>query len=271
MVARQAAAFGLPHSTLLWTGRKPTTGLQQAAREARYALLVDEARRLGFTHIATAHHLDDQAETVLMRLAAGSGIAGLAGMRRQSIRDGLILARPLLDIPKMRLVATCEAQRLSFIRDPSNLDVRFGRSRVRAALDALAGEELTASRLARLADRAARADEALGLAARRAMAGAGFRRTDCIAQFDWTALSGEPSEIRLRVLAATLSPDPSQRPRLDRLETLLCELDAAGAEGRRLRRSIGDTVVTLQTNGRLTVCPAPPRRRGRAAPGTVLD
>ena len=272
LVARQASLHSLPHRTLRWTGAKPETGLQAAAREARYALLMDEARRLGFPLVATAHHADDQAETVLMRLAAGSGITGLAGMRALSARDGMVLARPLLAVPKARLIATCEALGVPFVRDPSNQDPRFGRTRARSALDALAGEGLTVARLARLASRAARAEEALAHATQEALIVAGFRRTDCVAQLDWRMLSTQPAEIRLRALGAALGAGNGAElaPRLERLEALMSELDAAGAQGLRLRRSLGDDIVTLQSGGRLSIAPAPPRRRGRTA-GTVLD
>ena len=83
-VKRLARALGVPHRTLRWEGGKPSTGLQQAAREARYRLLADAARKGGARHILTAHTLNDQAETVLFRLARGSGIAGLRGMGRVS-------------------------------------------------------------------------------------------------------------------------------------------------------------------------------------------
>ncbi len=204
----------MPHRTLPWTGEKPQAGLQEAARAARYTLLSAEARRLGFSHVLTAHHADDQAETVLMRLASGSGIAGLAAMRMVSEREGLVLARPLLGIGKARLVATCTARGLPFVSDPSNVDSRFGRTRARAALDVLAGEGLSAPRLARLAARAARADEALSLWTERALAEAGLRRTDCVAQADWRRLAAQPAEIRLRALTALVRDPDADGPRL---------------------------------------------------------
>lgn len=83
-VKRFAAALGIPHRTLHWTGLKPETGLQEAARAARYRLLAAAAHRVGARHILTAHTLDDQAETVLFRLARGSGLAGLGAMARIS-------------------------------------------------------------------------------------------------------------------------------------------------------------------------------------------
>ncbi|MEJ1938863.1 tRNA lysidine(34) synthetase TilS, partial [Nostoc sp. NIES-2111] len=103
MVAREASRLSVPHSVLDWAGPKPRTGLQEAARQARYALLAEEARRVGATDVVTAHHADDQAETILMRLVRGSGLDGLAGMAAERPLDGVRLVRPLLGIPKSRL------------------------------------------------------------------------------------------------------------------------------------------------------------------------
>ena len=105
-VKRLARALDLPHRTMRWTGAKPKTGLPAAARAARYRLLAQAARASGATHILTAHTRDDQAETLLMRMLRGSGIAGLAAMARQSERDGVLLARPFLHVSKSQLVAT---------------------------------------------------------------------------------------------------------------------------------------------------------------------
>jgi tRNA(Ile)-lysidine synthase len=261
LVADAAAALGIAHRILVWAGEKPTTGLQEAARKARHALLAAEARRLGFVNVVTAHHGDDQAETVLMRLAAGSGMAGLAAMRPRSERGGIILVRPFLALPKARLVATCAALGMPYVDDPSNADPRYGRARARRLGASLAAEGLTPERLRRLADRAARADEALAAAAEAALCRAGLRSDGGRAEVDWAALATEPAEIRLRALAAILRVDVGERPqRLARLEALLAALD--GALGTGLRRSSGGNIVTLSPAGRLSVEPAPPRRRG---------
>src|SRR4051794_40595803 len=95
-VRRLAKTLDLPHRTLRWRGVKPQTGVPAAARAARYRLLAEAARASGATHILTAHTRDDQAETLLMRMLRGSGISGLAAMARQSEREGVWLARPLL-------------------------------------------------------------------------------------------------------------------------------------------------------------------------------
>ena len=102
-----AAALGLPHAILAWRGDKPTRALQEEARAARYALLFAHAKAVGAEAVATAHHADDQWETLLFRLARGSGIAGLAGMARDqhlpaAKLSGGRLIRPLLGLPKRR-------------------------------------------------------------------------------------------------------------------------------------------------------------------------
>ena len=160
-VAAAAAILGLAHFRLTWRGRKPATGLQEAAREARYGLLAALAREHGASHLVTAHTLDDQAETVLMRLARGSGLAGLGGMRRQGQTRGLVHCRPFLHLPKAALVTACRDHGWPFFDDPSNADPRFARTRWRAILPQLAAEGLDARRLAKLAERAQQAEDAL--------------------------------------------------------------------------------------------------------------
>jgi tRNA(Ile)-lysidine synthase len=156
-----ARTLDLPHRTLRWTGSKPRTGLPAAAREARYRLLVQAARSCGATHILTAHTRDDQAETLLMRMARGSGLAGLAAMARQSEREGIVLARPFLHISKSQLLATLSKAKLGFALDPSNRDLSFTRPRFRALMPALAAEGCDSRNLSRLAARLARANAAL--------------------------------------------------------------------------------------------------------------
>ncbi|MFK4537768.1 tRNA(Ile)-lysidine synthetase-like protein [Bradyrhizobium ottawaense] len=138
-VKRLATELGLPHRTLRWRGAKPKTGLPAAAREARYRLLAQAARAVGASHVLTAHTRDDQAETLLMRLLRGSGLAGLSAMASLSERDGIVLARPLLEVPKAQLIATLKRARIGFADDPTNRDTAFTRPRLRGAAAAPCG------------------------------------------------------------------------------------------------------------------------------------
>ena len=153
-----AERLGIAHRTLRWRGEKPATGLQEAARNMRYRLLAEAARKFGATHVLTGHTRDDQAETVLFRMARGSGLAGLGGMVRETRIGGFTLVRPLLDCSKAQLIATLGAVDIAFADDPSNRDPRFTRARLRGLLPALAEEGLDASRLALLARRLQRAE-----------------------------------------------------------------------------------------------------------------
>lgn len=128
--------FAIPHETLVWRGEKPVTGLQAAAREARYRLLDSWCRDAGVLHLLVAHHADDQAETVLLRMEKGSGPDGLAAMSPVRELPNCRLLRPLLDFPKTRLIATVQAAGESWIEDPSNRNEAFARVRMRNAIEA---------------------------------------------------------------------------------------------------------------------------------------
>jgi tRNA(Ile)-lysidine synthase len=153
-VAEASVALGFTHTTLTWSdGRSDASGLQEAARNARYRLLTEYASRLGAVRVAvvTAHTADDQAETLLMRLARGSGLDGMAAMAAQRSLDGaadVMLVRPLLGFGKDRLMATLAAAGRTWIDDPSNENTRFERVRLRAAGKVLAGLGFDNGRLA---------------------------------------------------------------------------------------------------------------------------
>ena len=265
-VAKLARKLGLAHRILRWTGAKPKTGLQQAARLARYRLLGQAARKIGAAHILTAHTLDDQAETVLIRLTRGSGVTGLGAMARVtalpgSENGGIKLVRPLLDISKARLIATLKAENIAFADDPSNRDPRFTRARLRSLMPQLAQEGLDAGRLALLAQRLKRADAAIEAAGDRAMA---VFRLDSGASatitFDATAFSQLPAEIALRLTGSALARLGDEGPvELGILEALKAALDQAQKAGNsRFRRSLAGAMVTLAAN-KITVERAPPR------------
>ena len=262
-VKRLARALEIPHRTLRWTGAKPKTGLPAAARAVRYNLLAQAARANGATHILTAHTRDDQAETLLMRMLRGSGIAGLAAMARVSEREGLWLARPLLDISKAQLVATLNKAKIGFADDPTNRDVNFTRPRLRALMPALAEEGGDSKNLARLAARLARANAALEVLADGAERYLALSTGTDTARFgfDAVAFAGLAEEIRLRLLKRAIDRVGHEgQAELGKLEALLAGLDEAIAAGRpRLKTTLAGAMVSL-IGGRIHVEPAPPRR-----------
>lgn len=261
-VVQWAAALGCPACLLSWEGPKPATRLQERARAARYRLLAEHARVTGADCLVLAHHADDAAETVLMRLAAGSGIGGLAGMASSVAREGLTHARPLLGLPKARLLATCAARGLAFIDDPSNADPRFARARWRELAPAHAREGLTSGRLASFARRAARADAALAHAAE-----AAFARVTCEDRpgrlvLNAGMLAAEPEEIVIRVFGLAFSRGASP-VRLERLERLSAGILAAVGAGQPLRATLSGLMLSLDRQGMAVIVREAERRRGR--------
>lgn len=161
MVLGEARRLGLTARGLAWTDEKPETGVQEAARQARYRLIGEAMKEDRATLLLTAHHRTDQAETVLMRLAHGSGIEGLKAMTPLSRVEGIAVFRPLLDVEPASLHALVEAAGLTPAADPSNHDTHYERVRWRKLLPALAAEGLDTAALSRFATRMAEADTAL--------------------------------------------------------------------------------------------------------------
>jgi len=136
--ARGVAAFceslGVPHIITRWDGPKPSTGIQAAAREARYALLADAAQCFETSSIVTGHTLDDQRETILMRAQRGEG-PGAAGMAEATLYDRRIwVLRPFLTLDRTAIRAFLTDRKVGWFDDPSNLNTRFERVRARTAL-----------------------------------------------------------------------------------------------------------------------------------------
>ncbi len=189
--------FGIEHETLTWRGRKPSAGIQAAARAVRYALMEEYCREAGILHLALGHHADDQAETMLLRLARGSGPDGLAAMAPVRETAAVRLIRPLLDVSKARLVAYLDARRVGWIEDPSNADPRFARSALRerpAAESAAAGFVVASARFAR-ARVALERETARWLARHVSLSPLGFARLDRAGIWD------TPEEIVIRGLS----------------------------------------------------------------------
>lgn len=242
MVATVAAGLGLRHRTLVWRGAKPQIGVEEAAREARYALLAEACQSDGIADLVTAHHRDDQAETVLMRLGKGSGLAGLAGMRAVRPMSGMRHHRPLLGVPKARLAAVAVASGLTPARDESNCDPRFQRPRLRRLAGAMDEAGVTPAGIARSAQRLAQADEALEHYAGLFIADAVAVDAFGVVRFALPAFHDAPREIRQRALARLIAAasggnwPPVRHERLAALETTL-------VSGEEARRTLGGAVI----------------------------
>ncbi|WP_375691945.1 tRNA lysidine(34) synthetase TilS [Pseudooceanicola sp. LIPI14-2-Ac024] len=154
-VAALAARLGHPHSTLRWTGWDGQGNTQDAARRARFDLIAAWAREGGIPVVALGHTADDQAETVLMRLARASGADGLSGMPLRRVHDNVTFLRPMLDLRRAELREMLRRRGQDWIEDPSNDDPAYDRIRIRQALDALAPLGLTVPALATVAGNSA--------------------------------------------------------------------------------------------------------------------
>ena len=123
--------LGIPCKIFYWVGEKPATGLEAAAREARYKFMTDYCHEQGIQILLTAHQADDQIETFLMNLGRGSGLYGLAAMRRVTYRDGVKIVRPLLYVPRTELKNYCDANGIKYFMDEMNEDPHYTRVRIR--------------------------------------------------------------------------------------------------------------------------------------------
>jgi len=210
LVADTAARLGIAHDTLHWrdgegVGWDGRGNLQARARAARLGALRGWAAAHGLGHVCLGHTMDDQAETVLMRLARGSGVDGLAGMAaaRRDAAGGPVWLRPLLGVRRAALRTLLRDRGLRWAEDPSNADTRFDRVRARAALadPVLAG--LDVPTLAATADRMAAARDVLWQAARAAADGCATADHGSIG-FDRAAFAALPDDTRWRLLAAAI-------------------------------------------------------------------
>lgn len=247
---------GIDHVGLTWTEDKPGSGIQAAARRARYRLMADWCREAGVLHLLLGHHRRDQAETVLMRMARGSGPDGLAAMAPVVETVSVRLLRPLLDMAPERLRAFIKAIGQPWIEDPSNTDSRFARTRVRATLPGLAATGVTTEALAdqaqRMGEARSRLDEAEAVLMARGcrLHPAGF------AWLDVSTITAAPKDVQARVLGRLLGlvGGRQYRPSGDKLARVVREVVDGGAAaatlgGCALHRYGGALLVYRESRG----------------------
>lgn len=263
------AARGISHRILAWEGEKPRSDLQAAARDARYRLLGEACAGLGILHLLLAHHLDDQAETVLLRLGRGSGLDGLAAMAPERPTPWGRLLRPLLSVPRARLEAALRHMGQDWVNDPSNANPVFARARMRRLAPVLTAEGLSAGRLAAAARALARARDAVDAMVAEAAARHVVLDPAGYALLDPAALAGMPEEAGLRLLARLLLAvgGEAHTPRLERLERLYAALrDGSGGA-----RTLSGCRIVPQGRS-VVICREPERVEGMLSltPGTRI-
>lgn len=253
LVARVCAMLAVPHRTL--APSTPITGnsVQMRARTARYAALAEWAKEAGAPYLLTAHHADDQAETLLMRLQRASGLSGLAGIRAVRCDEQGVVLRPLLAWRRAELRALAAESGTPFVDDPSNDDPRYDRTRVRTLLATTPALDPVA--LAASAGFIAEAEEALAQAAARLW-------SECWQGPDGgLAIAGQSRDVRRRLVRRALADSRARlgviRPPFDadsaNVEALLDALEAGRAA------THGGIMVRSSPKGWL-FSPAPPRR-----------
>ena len=244
-VAEVCAARSIPHATL--RGPPVEGNVQAGARALRYRLLGDWARERGLAVVLTAHHRDDQAETLLMRLQRGAGLAGLAGIRPRAEIEGLTVLRPLLGWRRVDLAEIVAAAGLAPVDDPSNRDEHYDRARLRRQL--AEADWLDAGALARSAATLGEAEAALDWTVEQLIA----ERVEGVRDGLSFDAAGLPSELRrralIRLLALLVPADP---PRGEAVQRLLAALEAGEVATLAGVRCAGGRVWRLG--------PAPPRR-----------
>lgn len=263
-VVVQAESLGFPAHVLTWTGTKPESGVQDAARTARYDLMTRHIREAvvdpSDAVLVTAHHRDDTAETLLMRLARGSGVDGLASIPAHGIWQDVALLRPLLDVPKSRLSATLVAVGASWTEDPSNQEGQFERVQLREAAAARAELGLDDVALSLTARRMARARRALEVMTEAWLAP--WLEAPALRQagiFVWPAGgSGEPQdEIAVRALTRLLPVigGVKQPPRLLRVERLWDDMQRSDFPG----ATLGNCIIRRNKRGGFNIFREPER------------
>ena len=263
LAGERLAALGTVHTVLTWPGSKPDSGIQAAARSARYDLLHDWCSAHGVLHLMTAHHAGDQAETMIMRMQRGSGPDGLAAMAPVRYLSACRLLRPLLAFEKSRLIAVLEAAGLPWTEDPSNENPRFERVRVRAEL---AAEGADVSGLAAGAARFFRSRQALDVMTAQWLARYARVSPLGFVHLRRAELMAVPEEIRLRALSRALACVGGRvhAPSVASVERLLAGLESGrgGSLARAVCAAQGAHIGIYREARNLP----PTRQIGRASP-----
>jgi tRNA(Ile)-lysidine synthase len=257
-VAQMMKEWSIPHVILPWQGDKPQANIQATARQARYRLLLDWCRSHDVHSLFVGHHLEDQAETFLLRLARGSGVDGLSAMISCQNQGYVNILRPFLTISRQRIEKFLKDKNIVWIEDPSNQSRQFSRIRLRQLQNQMEKEGFTSLRLAQTAHRMRRVRQALEHIVTEIIKNNVQVYSEGYCLFKKNILRDNPEEIGLRVIALLLKMmgDTVYRPRLERLERLYetlihssdCEHTLSGCK----ISSQSDSITICRETGRIT-------------------
>lgn len=226
--------------------REIDSNIQAEARKLRFDLLTDYCKANGLATLATAHHADDNAETVLLKLSRGSGVDGLTGILPESEMNGVKLIRPLLSFTKNRLRASLVENEIEWVEDPTNITDKYKRNKLRHLLDEIEEPELVTSRLNDTAENMRRVRDYLELqteaAEQECFDG------ECLDIANFTKLHDEIA-YRLLVKIVMNKSGSIQRPRFEKIKSLkeaLIKSEARTLAGLSFRSEDGKIVIKLE-------------------------
>ncbi len=245
LVAKQAAALAIPHTVVKWQW-DGQGNLQAVARAGRWAAIRDWAMQSGIPTVWMGHTEDDQVETLLMRLARGSGVDGLAAMAERTRRDDITILRPLLGVSRDNLRAWLKAEQIDWCDDPSNDDPRFDRVRARQMIPQLQTLGLTRKRLLQTVAHMRAGQASLQRAAQQ-FAKTHVRQDAGDLIFDAAALDLEGGDTPSRVMAAAFGwvGNRGYRPRFEQL----CNVVERAAQG--VTSTLGGCILTQGADGKV--------------------
>ncbi len=223
-VADLCKELNIPCQIFYWSGDKPESGLEAAARDARYKFMTDWCTENNIDALVVAHQADDQIETFLMNLARGSGVVGLSAMQPETYRDGVKIIRPLLNVYRRELVDYCQKNKIKYFFDEMNDDENYTRVKIRKNRHLLSDKlGITDDRILLAVENLSRTRNALDNDVSARVAGVLY---DGYALFTDSFLFDLPPDIGLKclgVLIQTIGGDDYQ-PRLNSLMFALSKL-----------------------------------------------
>lgn len=245
-VKSAAKNLGMKCEILEWTGKKPKTGIEAAARNARYELMINWCRKNNVSVLMTAHQADDQIETFLMNLGRGSGVYGLAGIRSESERNGIIIARPLLNVFRTELENWCDLNKIKYFKDSMNEDENFTRVKIRKNRHVLKSKlGISDDRILLATENLSRARDALEQIVNHQLSNVKFDGKRAF--FSATTLFSLPDELQLKFIGELIKivSGAKYSPRLNEIERLQDKLsnDTISTLSNCIIRRFGDKIL----------------------------